>query len=133
MLRMSKPSPLIQREFPVGLVLAQACIIPCAGLIAWQLFGLVAAKSAAIGAFIGWLGSGYAAWKSFRFGGNGQLMLASFYQGVIGKFVIVIAGFFIAFRTIDPLSASALFAGFAVIQAMAWAYPVWLGQISGKS
>jgi ATP synthase protein I len=130
---MSKPSPLIQHEFPVGLVLVQACIIPCAALLAWQLYGVLAAKSAALGALIGWLGSGYAAWKSFRFGGSGQLMLAGFYQGVIGKFVIVIAGFFIVFRTVNPLSAGALFTGFAVVQAMAWAYPVWLGHASKKS
>jgi ATP synthase protein I len=125
---MSKPSPLIQHEFPVGLVLVQACIIPLAALLVWQLSGVLAAKSAAIGALIGWLGSSYAAWKSFRFGGNGRLMLAGFYQGIIGKFVIVIAGFFIVFRTVNPLAAGALFAGFAAVQAMAWAYPVWLGR-----
>jgi ATP synthase protein I len=129
---MSKPSSLIQREFPIRLVVVQACVIPFAALLAWQLAGVLAAKSAAIGAIIGWLGSAYAAWKSFRFGGNGQRMLAGFYQGVIGKFTIVIAGFFIVFRTFSPLSAGALFSGFAIVQLMALAYPVWLGQKSRK-
>jgi ATP synthase protein I len=129
---MSKPSPLIQREFPVGLVLAQACVIPCAVLVAWQYAGVLAAKSAAIGALIGWLGSGYAAWKSFRFGGNGQLMLAGFYQGVVGKFVIVIAGFFIVFRLVHPVSAGALFSAFVAVQAMSWIYPVLLSWTSTK-
>ncbi len=130
---MSKPSPLIQSEFPVGLVMVQACIIPFVVLLAWQMHSPLAAKSAAIGALIGWLGSSYAAWKSFRYGGNGQLMLAGFYKGIIGKFVIVIAGFLVAFRTVDPLLAGALFVGFAAVQAMSWIYPVWLGQASKKS
>jgi ATP synthase protein I len=125
---MSKPSPLIQHEFPVGLVVVQACIIPLIALLSWQLSGVLAAKSAAIGAMIGWLGSGYAAWKSFRHGGHGRLMLIGFYQGMAGKFVIVIAGFFIVFRTVHPISAGALLAGFAAVQAMSWIYPVWLGR-----
>lgn len=125
---MSKPSPLIQHEFPVGLVVVQVCIIPLIALLSWQLSGVLAAKSAAIGALIGWLGSGYATWKSFRHGGNGQLMLMGFYQGVAGKFVIVIAGFFIVFRMVHPVSAGALLAGFAAVQAMSWIYPVWLGR-----
>lgn len=125
---MSKPSPLIQHDFYVGLVVVQACIIPLVALLGWQLSGVLVAKSAAIGALIGWLGSSYAAWKSFRFGGNGRLMLVGFYQGMAGKFIIVIAGFFIVFRTVNPVSAGALLAGFAVVQAMSWVYPVWLGR-----
>ena len=130
---MSKPSPLIQHEFPVGLVVAQACIIPIVVVLSWQLSGALAAKSAAIGALIGWLGSSYAAWKSFRSGGSGQLMLMGFYQGMAGKFIIVVAGFFIVFRTLHPLSAGALFAGFAAVQAMSWLYPIWLGRAKRES
>jgi ATP synthase protein I len=122
---MTKPSPLIQIEFPVGLVMVQACMIPFVALLAWQVHSPLAAKSAAIGALIGWLGSSYAAWKSFRYGGNGQIMLAGFYSGMIGKFVIVIAGFLIALRAAQPLLAIALFVGFAAVQAMSWIYPMW--------
>ena len=127
---MSKPSPLIQREFPTGLVAVQACIIPIAAVVGYMLFNSLAAKSAAIGAFISWLGSGYATWKAFRLGGNGQLMLASFYQGLIGKFVIVIMGFFIVFRTVYPLSGGALLLGFTAVQAIAWLYPMVHGERS---
>lgn len=129
---MSKPSPLIQREFPVGLVAVQACVIPLFSLLGWSLFGAVVAKSAALGALVGWIASSYAAWKSFRFGGNGRLMLVGFYQGMAGKFVIVIAGFFIIFRTVSPLSPAALLISFAAVQAMSWVYPVWLGRQSNQ-
>ncbi len=129
---MSKPSPLIQREFPTGLIIVQACIIPLAAIAGYMLFNPLAAKSAAIGAFISWLGSGYATWKAFRLGGNGGLMLAAFYQGLIGKFVIVIMGFYIVFRTVYPLSGGALLLGFAAVQAMAWVYPMWQGARSNS-
>lgn len=129
---MSKPSPLIQREFPVGLVAVQASVIPLAALIGWLLSGEIVAKSAALGALIGWIASSYAAWKSFRFGGNGRLMLVGFYQGMAGKFVIVIAGFFIVFKTVHPISPAGLLIAFAAVQGMSWVYPVWLGRQSNQ-
>lgn len=129
---MSKPSPLIQHKFPVGLVAVQAGVIPLVAIVGWLLSGAVVAKSATLGALVGWIASSYATWKSFRFGGNGRLMLVGFYQGMAGKFVIVIAGFFIIFRTVSPLSPAALLLAFAVVQGMSWVYPLWLGRQSNQ-
>lgn len=129
---MTKPSPLIQRKFPLGLVLMQAAMIACAALVSGLLFGLLAAKSAAIGALISWLASSYTALKAFRYGGNPRLMLSGFYQGLLGKFVIVGAGFFVAFRTVNPLSPIAMLLGFIAVQAVGWIYPLWFDRITRR-
>ncbi len=122
---MTKPSPLIQLKFPVGLVATQAAMIVLVALVASAVFGLQLGKSAAIGALISWLASGYVALKAFRHGGNPRLMLAGFYQGLLGKFVIIGAGFFVAFRTVADLSPLALLFGFIAVQAVGWFYPLW--------
>ena len=127
---MTKPSPLIQRKFPFGLVLVQAAMILLVALVAGLGFGGVFAKSAAVGALISWLASSYVAFKAFRYGGNPQLMLSGFYQGLLGKFVIVGAGFFVAFRTVSPVSPVAMLLGFIAVQAVAWFYPLWFDRVS---
>jgi len=125
---MSRPSPLIQLRFPVELVLLQAGVIPAVGMIAYLLAGDLAAKSALYGGLIGWVGSSYAAWRSFRQGGRGREMLAGFYQGMIGKFMLVIMGFVLVFHQVKPLVASCLFLAFAATQLMSWVYP-WLSAL----
>ncbi len=122
---MSRPSPLIQLRFPVELVLLQAGVIPVVVALAYVLAGSLAASSALYGGLIGWVGSSYAAWRSFRQGGPGRAMLAGFYQGMIGKFVLIIMGFVVVFHEVKPLVAGSLFLAFAATQLMSWIYP-WL-------
>jgi F0F1-type ATP synthase assembly protein I len=122
---MTKPSPLIQLKFPVGLVVAQAGMILLVAVVVFVCLGLLTARSAAIGALISWLASSYVAFKAFRHGGNPRLMLAGFYQGLLGKFVIIAAGFFVAFRSVSPLSPVAMLLGFIAVQAVGWVYPLW--------
>ncbi len=127
---MTKPSPLIQRKFPLGLALVQAAVIVLSAGVALVCFGLLAAKSAAVGALISWIASTYAALKAFRYGGSPRLMLSGFYQGLLGKFVIVGAGFFVAYRVVNPLSPIAMLLGFIAVQAVAWIYPLWFDRMS---
>jgi ATP synthase protein I len=86
----------------------------------------VAAKSAALGALLCWLGSAYFAWQAFRQGGAqaSQRVLGSMYKGMIGKFVIIVTGFIIIFRALKPVMMEALLAGFVTVQLMAWIYPL---------
>lgn len=105
--------------------MVQAAVIPVVAVIAYLVAGTVAAKSAALGALLCWLGSAYFAWQAFRQGGAGasQQVLGSMYKGMIGKFVIVVVGFIIIFKQLKPIMMEALLAGFVMVQLMAWVYP----------
>jgi ATP synthase protein I len=124
---MSQPALLVDRQLAWGLTLAQAGIIPAVILVAGLLGGMVWAKSAGLGALIGWLGSAYFAWQAFRYAGAraSKQILGSFYRGIIGKFVLITLGFAVVFSNVRPLSAAALLSGFAMVQLMAWVYPLW--------
>ncbi len=56
-------------------------------------------------------------------------MLAAFYTGELGKFVLVALLFVLAFRRLEWLkdadNALALFAGYLVAQAVVWVYPLF--------
>lgn len=120
-------SMLVDRRLARGLTIAQAVVIPISSLLAYFIAGWVAARSAGLGALLCWLGSAYFAWQAFRQGGAqaSKQILGAMYKGMIGKFVIVIVGFIIVFRSVSPLSMPALFGGFVMVQVMAWLYPLW--------
>ena len=127
---MSQPSPLVDRRLAQQLSVAQFMLIPLVALLAGLLFDLTTAKSAGLGALIGWLGSVYFAWQAFRQSGAraSRSILGGFYRGMIGKFVIVVLGFSLVFAMVRPLSAGAVLLGFALIQLMAWIYPLWINR-----
>lgn len=128
-------SILVDRRLARGLTIAQAGVIPVVVLLAYFMAGWVAARSAGLGALLCWLGSAYFAWQAFRQGGAqaSKQILGAMYKGMIGKFVIVIVGFIIVFRSISPLSIAALFSGFVLVQSMAWLYPLWAARQQAKN
>ncbi len=127
---MSQPSPLVDRRLAKQLSLAQFIVIPMVALVASLLFDQTIAKSTVLGALIGWLGSVYFAWQAFRQSGANasRSILGGFYRGMIGKFVIVVMGFSLVFAMVRPLSAGGVLTGFALIQLMAWVYPLWINR-----
>jgi len=96
--------------------------------LAGRHWGEVQAVCAGAGALIAVTGSAYFSWQVFksRASGDPRIMLRATYRGLAGKLVLVAVGFLMAFRYIRPMSAGALFVGFAVVQAVAWVYPLWL-------
>lgn len=124
---MSRPAALINRRLAWQLTLVQALLVPVIALIAFALAGAVAAKSAALGALLCWLGSAYFALQAFRQGGASasKRILMNMYKGLIGKFLLVGVGFILAFRFVQPLSMLAMLVGIIAVQMMAWVVPLW--------
>lgn len=127
---MSRTSRLIDRRLAKALVLLQAGMIPVSALIAWVLKDSTAAISAALGALVCWLASCYFSWQSFRAAGAraSRDVLSNMYQGLMGKFSIVVVGFILILINVKPLSAVALFCGFMLVQAMSWIAPFWVSR-----
>lgn len=117
---------LIDRRLARGLTIIQAAVIPVVAVLAYLVAGVVAAKSAALGALLCWLGSAYFAWQAFRQGGAqaSQRVLGSMYKGMTGKFVIIVVGLIAIFKLVKPIMMEALLAGFVMVQLMAWIYPL---------
>ena len=132
---MSRTSRLIDRRLAKALVFLQALMIPVSALIAWVLKDSVAALSAALGAFICWLASGYFSWQSFRTAGAraSKQVLTNMYRGMMGKLAIVIVGFILIFSNVQPLSSVALFCGFMLVQAMSWVAPFWVSRLQKRA
>ncbi|MEC7120033.1 MAG: ATP synthase subunit I [Pseudomonadota bacterium] len=127
---MSQPSPLVDRRLAQRLSILQLLMVPVVALLAWIIIDAVAAKSAALGAGIGWIGSAYFAWQAFRHSGAraSRSILGGFYRGMIGKFVLVTLGFALVFSSVQPLSAASVLMGFAMVHLMAWVYPLWINR-----
>ena len=123
---MNRTSRMIDRRLATVLVLLQASMIPVAALLAWIIKDTTAALSAALGALVCWLACGYFSWQSFRAAGAraSKQVLMNMYQGMMGKFAIVIVGFILILSNVKPLSAVALFCGFILVQCMSWFAPL---------
>jgi ATP synthase protein I len=117
---------MIDRRLATVLVLLQASMIPVAALLAWIIKDTTAALSAALGALVCWLACSYFSWQSFRAAGAraSKQVLMNMYQGMMGKFAIVIVGFILILSNVKPLSAVALFCGFILVQCMSWFAPL---------
>jgi len=122
----------------LGQLLAMA-IVGMVGLLAGSLLGQsaeptigqissgqVTGLSALLGGLIAWLPNTYFAIRAFRYRGAraAQKIVRSFYAGAFGKMILTMAMFAIVFIKVKPLSALALFLGFAVVQAMNWIVPL---------
>lgn len=63
-----------------------------------------------------------------RLGQSPQRMLAAFYMGELGKFVLIAVGFLLVFKKIailkEPSYALLLFASFLMVQFTVWIYPL---------
>ena len=127
---MSRANRMIDRRLAKALVLLQALMIPVSALIAWVIKDTTAALSAALGALVCWLACSYFSWQSFRAAGAraSKQVLMNMYQGMMGKFAIVIVGFILILSNVKPLSAVALFCGFILVQAMSWVAPFWVSR-----
>ena len=123
---MSRTSRMIDRRLAKALVLLQALMIPVSAILGWLLKDTTAALSAALGALVCWLASSFFAWQSFRTAGAraSKQVLLNMYQGMMGKFAIMIVGFILILSYVKPLSAVALFCGFVLVQSMSWFAPV---------
>ena len=123
---MSRANRMIDRRLAKALVLLQALMIPVSALIAWIIKDTTAALSAALGALVCWLACSYFSWQSFRAAGAraSKQVLMNMYQGMMGKFAIVIVGFILSLSNVKPLSAVALFCGFILVQCMSWFAPL---------
>lgn len=58
-------------------------------------------------------------------GRSAQSTLLAFYSGAAGKFIVTVALFIVVLRLVSPLNALAMFGGFIVVQAVAWAVPLF--------
>ncbi|ESK36956.1 ATP synthase subunit I [Acinetobacter nectaris] len=123
---MATVNRLIDRRFAKGLITLQAIMVPLLALIAWVVKDLTAAKSIALGAFVCLLTSCYFSWQSFRVAGAraSRQVLSNMYKGMMGKFAIMIVGFFLILSNVKPLSPVALFCGFILVQSMSWVAPI---------
>ena len=123
---MSQTSRMIDRRLAKALVLLQALMIPVSAISGWLLKDTTAALSAASGALVCWLASSFFAWQSFRTAGAraSKQVLLNMYQGMMGKFAIMIVGFILILSYVKPLSAVALFCGFVLVQSMSWFAPI---------
>lgn len=91
-------------------------------------WGVIIAKSLATGALIGLAGSAYFARQAFRYKASEDAKRAArgFFKGLAGKMVVVAVGFMLALRLLHPVSAGALFLGFALVQLVTWLSPLWI-------
>ena len=82
------------------------------------VFGLVAAYSVLAGGMISVIGNTFFAARLFSNKGGWQAenLTAAVYRGVIGKFLLTIALFFLAMVLLSPLNVTALFAAYLWIQ-----------------
>lgn len=125
------------RAFALEIVAAQ--VVVTAGL---SLLALLASRQVAIailsGGMICTLANCWLALVAFR-PGLGQppgRMLTAFYVAEIGKFIVVALLFLIAFKKTallkQPLYALSMFAAYALVQAMAWVYPLTRSKLLKK-
>lgn len=122
---MARVNRLIDRRFAMAQIYLQALMIPVSAFVAWLLKDWTASKSIALGALVCWLACTYFSWQSFRIAGAraSKQVLLNMYKGMMGKFAIVIIGFALILNNVKPLSPTALFCGFILVQMMSWIAP----------
>jgi len=117
------------RAFALQIVAAQvlvSCVLALVGLV----FGSQVAIVILSGGMICSLANFWLAIVAFRpaLGKPPGEMLAAFYVGEIGKFVITVLLFLIAFKNFalfkQPNNALTIFLAYALVQCTAWVYPL---------
>ncbi len=100
-------------------------------LLVWQVD---AAISGLIGAGIAVVPNVYFALRVFDMskGRNAGSTLRAMFVGAVGKFVVTMVLFWLAFMFLSPLHAPALFGGFALAQLMNWVSLLMNGNKNGQ-
>ncbi len=108
------------------ILLGQFLAMSAVGIIGFILGGQLTGLSALLGGLIAWLPNTYFALRAFRYRGAraAQKIVRSFYAGAFGKMILTMAMFAVVFIKVKPLSALALFVGFAIVQTMNWIVPI---------
>lgn len=108
------------------LLVWQLVVAIVAGLAGLVVSGRIVGMSALLGGAICWLPNCWFAWRAFRFNGAraARQIVKGFYAGQAGKMLLTSAMFALVFIRIRPLSALALFVGFAATQAVSWVVPI---------
>jgi len=108
------------------ILLGQLLAMLVAGAAGFVVGGKVTGLSALLGGLIAWLPNTYFALRAFRHRGAraAQKIVRSFYAGAFGKMILTMAMFAVVFIKVHPLSALALFVGFAFVQTMNWIVPL---------
>lgn len=110
------------------ILLGQLFAMVLVGVACFLMSGRIAGLSALLGGLIAWLPNTYFALRAFRYRGAraAQKIVRSFYAGAFGKMMLTMAMFAVVFIKVKPLSALALFVGFALVQTMNWIVPLLL-------
>lgn len=117
------------RQFALQSVLMQLCLtmaLGAAGLAAnYQI-----AISLLCGGFISTTASGWLVLMAFRppLGTSAQKIVASFYLGALGKFIITAVMFLLAFTQFVFLQqakyAAVMIMAYVIVQSISWIYPL---------
>jgi len=104
------------------------------GLLGLLLAGPLFAQSAFIGGLVCWIPTCWFAVRAFRHSGARSSIdiVRSFYAGAAGKMVLTIVMFGFVFALVKPISAPAVFLGFAATQVMSWLIPLVVAQLEHK-
>ena len=114
-------------------LVGQAGMVCVVGLAGW-LFGPLNGKSAVLGGLICFLPTCWFALRAFRHAGarSSTEIVRSFYAGAAGKMVMTVVLFGFLFAYVKPISALAVFAGFAGVSVMNWLGPILVAQLESK-
>lgn len=101
--------------------LQQAGLLVLAVTISWWI-NYIIAYSIFIGGLIYIIPNMYFAVYAFRFRGAqaAHMVLASFYRGEIGKFLLSSVGFAMVFTFVDPLNVLWLFSAYIALTILQW-------------
>jgi ATP synthase protein I len=117
------------RDFALRIVAAQLVVTLVAAATALAINESIAVVIL-IGGMIGVTANVWLALVAFRprLGASPQKILAAFYTGELGKFVIVALLFLLAFKHIgflrETLYAATMILAYVMIQVVAWIYPL---------
>ncbi len=100
----------------------QQAVLVLLTVVCFWWFNPIIAYSILIGGLIYWLPNMYFATYAFLFRGARAAsdMLASFYRGEIGKFLLSSVGFATAFVLIKPLDVVSLLGAYIVLTLVQW-------------
>jgi ATP synthase protein I len=117
------------RAFALQIVAAQV-VVSCLGSLVGLAFSIQVAIVILLGGMICSLANLWLAIVAFRpaLGKSPGEMLAAFYVGEIGKFVVTALLFLIVFTQFSlfkqPIYALLIFIAYALVQSMVWVYPL---------
>lgn len=130
----ARPDTTIQAPPVARMIAVQSAALLILSAVILLVAGRVSAYSLLTGGLISLLPTAYFAHKAFRYRGARAMTQAvkAIYLGELIKLVLMGTGFALAFNTIRPLDALALFAGFVLVHVTGIAALVTLQQAARK-